>query len=331
MRDPLARLGAWVTHTLRTSPFTNVYGVARSLLATGTFLTLALNPTDTLFTAGSGMAPPPQCDGFTAVSVYCMAGPVPGRWLSLAVLLTVMVGVFPRWTVIPHWYVAFSLNISASVVDGGDQIAAVLTLLLIPVGLCDGRKTHWGAPVPARESTGEGALLGGFFGWIALSVIRFQAAAVYFHAGVAKFGVAEWADGTAMYYWLADPVMGAPAWQRFLVDPVTHSGTGVALLTWAVPLGEIALAVALVLPARRWRLFLWGAVLFHVGIAVTLGLVSFALAMIALDIIFLRRADHSFSRPHWAEPRGWFLRGTAGPALLAQKAVPAQKKDPAPH
>ncbi len=301
-RDPLARLGAWATQTLCTSPFTNVYGVARSLLAAGTLITLVLNSTDTLFTEGSGMEPPPQCEGISAASAYCLWGPEPGRWFSIAVLLVVITGFFPRWTVVPHWYVAFSLNVSASIVDGGDQIAAVLTLLLIPVGLCDGRRTHWREPTPFDRAPGNWMFTGWLVGWIGIFAIRCQAAVVYFHAGVAKLGVAEWADGTAMYYWLSDPVMGAPAWQRFFIDPVIHSDVTVPLFTWAVPLGEVALAIALVLPSRRWRPFLWGSIIFHIGIAVTMGLISFSLTMIALDIIFLHRADQRLSWPTWIKP-----------------------------
>ncbi|WP_203182626.1 sporulation-delaying protein SdpB family protein [Streptomyces pratensis] len=289
----LTALGTWATRVCGTSPFTDVYGAARTLLATGTLVTLVCNPASTLFAPGTAGAPQPHCGGAASLSVYCLApGPESARWISVAVLLVVMSGFAPRWTAIPHWWVSYSLQVSASVIDGGDQISAVATLLLVPVALCDGRRSHW-ARDPAAPAPGERLRHAWIAGWIALGAVRLQAAVVYFHAGTAKFGVAEWADGTAMYYWLSDPHMGAPAWQRTLIDPLMQHSLPVALLTWSVPLGEIALAAALVMPARHWRPFLVAALLFHAAIAAVMGLVSFSLAMAALDLLFLRRADHA--------------------------------------
>jgi len=54
------------------------------------------------------------------------------RWVSILVLLVAASGWRPRYTAIPMWWVLFGNQASLTVVDGGDQISAVLALLLIP-------------------------------------------------------------------------------------------------------------------------------------------------------------------------------------------------------
>jgi antimicrobial peptide system SdpB family protein len=110
-------------------------------------------------------------------------------------------------------------------------------------------------------------------------MVRLQMSFLYFQAAVAKLPHAEWADGSAMYYWGHSLNFGAPGWLQPLVHPLVSSPLGTALLTW-VPLAiEITLAVALLLPQRvRWGLLAAGLG-FHASIAVLMGLWSFALAM----------------------------------------------------
>jgi hypothetical protein len=43
-------------------------------------------------------------------------------------------------------------------------------------------------------------------------VMRLQVAVLYFHAAVAKFGVTDWADPTAMYHWFNHRTFGAAPW-----------------------------------------------------------------------------------------------------------------------
>lgn len=291
---PFQSLGQWVTRVTRYSPMTNLYGLARTLLACATLATLVLNPVSVLFPPASGAPLPPQCDGASVSSVYCLAPTTEiGRVVSILVLVVAASGVLPRWTVIPHWWVTFSLQASATTIDGGDQVAAVLTLLLIPLGLCDGRRTHWDRPAGELEPGEDAGRLGRLVGHCAVVTIRVQAAVIYFHAGIAKFGVAEWADGTAMYYWLTDSTFGAPPWYAGLVELLVQNGSLLTLFTWSMMAGEVVLAFALFAPQRYWRYFLAGAIAFHLGIALVIGLVSFAAAMIALDILFL----HPATRP----------------------------------
>ena len=73
----LAKLGTIVNRALsRTTPFTNVVGVAQSLLALSSLSTLLLNRVDTLFRPVYSLGEAPFC--YVPVEracLYCLAGP----------------------------------------------------------------------------------------------------------------------------------------------------------------------------------------------------------------------------------------------------------------
>ena len=129
----------------------------------------------------------------------------------------------------------------------------------------------------------------------ALTVIRVQVAGIYLHASLGKLAVQEWVDGSALYYWLLDPVFGATDFWRPLVMPILTSGIGVATLTWGTVALEFCIALGLVLDKRWWRYILLAGIALHVLIAVFMGLVSFGLAMAAALILHLRPYDRPFT------------------------------------
>jgi antimicrobial peptide system SdpB family protein len=311
----LTRLGLACARLIANSPWTNVYGLARTLLALGTLGTLTFTSTSALFTPMLGRTTTPNCDGAATISLYCMLPSDQlelGRLLSIAVLLVVASGWRPRFTALPHWWVAFSVQASISIPDGGDQITAVLALLLLPVALTDRRRWHW-AQAPPGSDRPYAALVA----LAAMFLIRLQVAGVYLHASIAKLGVTEWANGTALYYWLNDPTFGTPLWLRDFLRPVLSAGPVVAALTWGTIALEFALAVGLFLPKRRWKPLLVGGLTLHAGIAVLMGLSSFALAMFAALILFLRPWEHPIGPLSRLEPRlrvrpGWFIESLRG-------------------
>lgn len=289
----LTHAGRWMTRLSETVPFTNVVGLARSLLALGTLLTLLGNSSATLFLPTGDGPSAPLCTGAARYGLFCTAEPHTevARWIAVTILITVISGWWPRWTALPHAYVAFSVHNSITVGDGGDQVALVLSVLLVPLLFCDGRRNHWHAPPPV---TGEGRRAAAFIGLAALLMIKIQMAVIYFNAGVAKLGVTQWADGTAMYYWITDPRFGAPPWLSWLFEPILTHGFTVALFTWSVIVGEILLSAGIFMPHRAQKYLLAAAIAFHVGIALVIGLVSFAFAMIAGCLLYLRRVDDTF-------------------------------------
>ncbi|MET7426455.1 sporulation-delaying protein SdpB family protein [Dactylosporangium sp. NPDC005555] len=315
----LTRLGLAARRAAAVPPWTDVYGLARTLIAAGTLLTLVFSPPEVLFAPVRGLMPAPYCGGTRAISLFCVmpeAQLPAARWLAVAILLVVASGWRPRWTAVPHWWVAFSLQASASIPDGGDQVAANLTLLLLPLALTDRRRWHWSAPGTSGTSAvgaGEvGRLTGVAAGWL----IRVQVAGIYLHASLGKLAVPEWRDGTALYYWLNNPNFGTAGWLR---EPTLHLlalGPAVAVLTWGSLALEFALAVALVLPRRRWPALLLGGLALHGGIAALMGLWSFSLAMFGALILYLRPFDQPFGLPlRWAAVRaGRARQGTGEPA-----------------
>lgn len=291
-----SRFEAWLAVQ---RPWNSTYGWARTLLAAGTFLTLALNNTDILFRVGAGLPDRVFCGGVSYFSLYCL---VPleylevARYISLAGLLVVISGWRPRITGLVHFYLSYSLHASALLVDGGEQVTTVLTLLLLPVTITDPRSSHWHVSRSAT-SNNFGSQIASLIATSATLAIRIQISIIYLVAAAAKMGVPEWVDGTALYYWLSSPFVGIPQdsilWP--LLKPLLATSL-VALVTWSALALEFLLAGALFMsqPYRRWLFY--PAILFHLAIAFLMGITSFSIAMCGALILYLWPADKPFRR-----------------------------------
>ncbi|MFJ2824826.1 sporulation-delaying protein SdpB family protein [Streptomyces toxytricini] len=300
-------------------PWTNVYGLARTLVALGTAGTLAASSAETLFRPVATIGDYPACTSTTAASVFCLAPDNHTHlgwltWACVIVLLVTASGWRPRLTALPHAYVNYSVFSGIAIVDGGDQIALVLSVLLALPAIGDKRRWHW-QPAPDTEPQTRTGLMLALVGVSGLVLLRLQMVVVYFQAAVAKLPHAEWQDGTAMWYWAGNLDFGPAPWLDTLVAPVIGTPLGVALLTWVPLVIELSLAVSPLLPQRlRW--WAMGAgLLFHLSIALVMGLWSFALAM-AGGIVVL------------CLPLGSAIRlSTTGPAA-APAAAPAAGRVP---
>jgi antimicrobial peptide system SdpB family protein len=296
LSSELAALGRWARPRLPAAPWASGLGLARTILALGTLGTLLATSPQVLMSPLAGQVPPPVCGGLTRAGLWCVipaAGGQLARIAGIAVLLLTASGWRPRLTAVPHWYVSWSLIANATIQDGGDQITAVLTLLLIPVALTDPRRWHWQPPAAS------GSDLRRIIAAAGLLLIQLQVAGLYFQAAVAKLGVAEWADGTAMFYWFRNQTFGVPGWQRPITTVITSSPIGVSLLTWSSVGIELALAAAILLRPSARRLLLAVGLLFHDLIALTMGLVSFDLAMTGALLLYLLPVGHQTGAPRW--------------------------------
>lgn len=282
----------------RSSPWTDVYGVGRSLIAGSTALTLIFSHPTTFFRPVASLPDAPLCVGAARASLFCIVPPellTAWYWLAVLLLLIVASGWRPRWTGVVHWWVSYSIVAAVPLVDGGDQIATILALLLLPVTLTDPRRWHWEAierhePSPRYRSR--------LIAWSALALIKVQVSFVYFHAAVGKLQVEEWSDGTALYYWLSDPLFGLSPWAEPLVVPVLHSALLLPLVTWGSILLEALLFAAIVATPGIQRALLWAGVVFHLLIAILIGIPSFSIAMVGALILYLRPASRTFgARP----------------------------------
>lgn len=165
-------------------------GLARTLLACVALSTMLFTPMSSVIRPGAGLNPP-QCDGLLGVSLWCL---VPAssyeltRWVVIVVLAVVASGYRPRFTAIPLWWVLFSNQASWVSVDGGDQVAAVLALLLIPHSLTDRRRWHWSTDeVTSAKKVGARAIVARAL----ILAVQVQMSWIYIDASISKLAVPE--------------------------------------------------------------------------------------------------------------------------------------------
>ncbi|SCW86916.1 antimicrobial peptide system protein, SdpB family [Paenibacillus tianmuensis] len=290
----LSKLGAYAHGLARnTDPWTNVYGLARTLIALASALTLSINDARVFFRPYSGSLTYPNCEG--TLSLFCT---VPNdytylnllRWLCVIGLLVIASGWRPRITGILHFWIAYSFNVSALTLDGGEQVTTVLTFLLLPITLTDPRKWHWQKSKPI-DPLSDAWVTKRLIAIVTFHAIRFQVAILYFHSTIAKLFEPTWLDGTAVYYYLTDPMLGLPPFFLKLVDPILTS-PAVVIPTWGTLLLQSSLFGALFSPKKHWKFYLTAALLLHELIAIMLGLISFSMIMSAALILYLVPFEH---------------------------------------
>ncbi len=277
-RQMLITIGRAVDRWLAAiDPWSKSYGAGRSLLALSTMLTLIFTKSEALFGAGFQ----PAARRLIPFALFPSQNPEFARWSAVAILLIVASGWRPRVTALPHWWISASIFDGAIPVDGGDQIAAVLTLLLLPICLTDNRTWQW------QRSDRNDSTIARITALSAVLAIRVQIAAVYLHAAIGKLSVEEWNDGTAAYYWLTDPYYGAADWLKPILIPLLAKSTVVNLMTWASIFIELLLFAALVMPKKAWPVVLVVGLLFHGIIGIAMGLITFSITMAGALILYL--------------------------------------------
>jgi len=299
------------------NPYGLAYAAARTLLALGTLLTLWFNSDFVLFADPKIMHPRSYVEACNVYYLVCNGSFLWYRVITSAVLLAVISGYFPRLTGILHWWVAHTFFYIVTNVDGGDQINTILCFALVPLTLLDGRKNHWSLqPVRDtahfyRNTVANGLML----------LIRVQMSYVYLQAATEKLKVKEWVDGTVLYYWFTHSIIGAPAWLMPLLRPLLVHSLPVLLLTWSVLLLEGALFAALFVSKKNQRRLLVAGLVFHFGIVLVHGLVSFFFAMSAGLILYLLPARQRTTSQVQA-------LGTRLRAYLAGRPAPAARPEP---
>jgi antimicrobial peptide system SdpB family protein len=261
------------------NPWSNLYGLGRSLMATATFLTLAFNAPSILFRPGVGDAHSVVCSAAAGhISLYCLAGPSHILLVQIGsalVLLVTASGWRPRWTALPHWWVTSSFYMSARAIDGGDQAAATFTLLLLPLALTDDRVWHWtSAKAPAFSVPKTRALF-------SACALQLQTAGLYLDSCLEKLRVPEWTDGTNLYYVLNNNYFGMPHYLHWVIAPLAASPL-VAPITWSVLCLEFLLGINFLLAKRLRRGVFLAAIAFHVGIMLFLGIFTFGVIMVGV-------------------------------------------------
>lgn len=277
MRNALVHLGSF-------DPRTRWFGIGRTTIALAQLSILVLTPPAALLQPVAGQGPGPLCDSVRSMTLYCVGGDVLSqdwrRWIMVALLCVVASGWRPRWTAIPHAWICLSIGMSISLPDGGDQVARIVGLLLIPLAVIDNRRWHWSSSPHSPLSPFAGGVAAAF-----VIALRVQVAAIYLNSAIAKFTSDSWVEGSAEYYYVRSLMFGASGWIGDLLLEVTKVPVLVASLTWGAILIEIAIAVLVLGPrrTRRWAVAL--DLTLHGFIVLTIGLWSFAAIMVGSVLI----------------------------------------------
>ena len=125
------------------------------------------------------------------------------RIIVILILLVCAFGIFPGITCWLHTWIAYSFISSSILVEGGDQMNAIISLFLIPFCVNHGSDNFW---IMKDFKT---SYLGKYIASLSHYSIQIQLAACYLLAGFSKYNVAEWRNGEALYFWLNNNVFGA--------------------------------------------------------------------------------------------------------------------------
>lgn len=254
--------------------------LARSLMAFAQLATILSAPDRLLFGGRPGSTPGTRCAGLRDAALWCVTGgnaqaDIVGRVLAVGVLLVVAAGFRPRWSCIAHYYVTFSIAVNSTVINGGDEVAEILALLLIPLCLGDPRSWAWQTPTCPLRPAWRGSA------FAALAVLRCQIVVIYLTAVVSKLSFPAWRRGTALGILAHDPEFGFPGAVRPLAGQLFSHAWATDSLTWSVLAVEVLVALSMVLGRRGRRCGLGLAILLHGAIILLMGLFSFGLIMIA--------------------------------------------------
>jgi hypothetical protein len=209
-----------------------------------------------------------------------------GAYALLAVLgaaaLALLVQVHTRIAVVVAW---FTFNLLAfrteHLNDGGDNLAQLALLYMI-------------ALLPAGASAAPGSLRVWFHN-LAVLAVCIQVCIVYFVAGFAKAHGDTWQNGTALYLISQVEWFSWPATRDWFANGLIATGAA-----YATVLFQVWFPVAMC--SRLKMAFLQLAILFHVGIAVSMGLLTFSVIMAGADLSLITDDEYSRLRARWGYP-----------------------------
>ncbi|MBF4472903.1 hypothetical protein [Flavobacterium sp. HJJ] len=267
--------------------FNERLALVRLLLAISALLTIIFN--DVKYITDFSLMVPDEATFATIVffkkfSIFSLFSPILAKFFSILILVSVIIGYLPQLTCFFQAWIHLSICNSFLGVDGGDQIASNLSLLLIPICLFDNRLNQWKSQT--KNETNIRKAINVFFSCYFFLIIL-QVAVIYLHSAVGKLNSTEWKDGTCAYYWFTNNVFGAPIYMQKFYNFITLSYFA-PIITWSVIILELLLfACVLVTDKKIKKSFLIFGILFHFSIAITHGLITFFFSMAASLILYL--------------------------------------------
>lgn len=274
----------FLTNTLskinKFNPWTPVLGLSRSLLALCTLSTIAVNDINLIIQKAEISKSNLLIDRINIFSLFS-EHLIAAQIISIVILLFVISGFYPFLTAILHWWVALSYKNSSMFINGGDTIAGVITLLLIPICLFDKRRNHW------QKSIDQHTPLASIWCYVAFITLHLQISFIYFDACISKLVIPEWKSGTAIWYYSYYSVfqyIKIP----FMLEILSNSIICFTL-TYSVLILEFLLAISIFqkgVAKYKLILFIIG-ILFHLIISIEIGILNFAFTMFGVLILLL--------------------------------------------
>jgi len=189
--------------------------------------------------------------------------------LYVTSLASLLVGWKTRTSTVICWATHFLL-LKASFLSayGVDQFANVFLYFLIwmPGGQAYSVDAGWTSGKPSLQAR------------ISLRFFQIELCIIYFTAGLFKAFGAQWWDGNAIWRSVTSPIFN-----QFDLTWLASVPWFAKLLGWSTLVLEMGYPVFIWVPRTRW-LWLSGVIGLHLGIAIFLGLHSFAAVMIALSL-----------------------------------------------
>lgn len=198
---------------------------------------------------------------------------------GLVVFAALTVGLFSRVSSV----LAFIITVSychrlQGALFGLDQVNAMLALYLM-IGPCGAVYSvdHW----LQRRRSGEHRPLATRSGNIAVRLIQLHMCIMYLFAGVSKMRGETWWDGSALWFAVANLEYQSMDLTWMVRWPVLISALTHATVFWET------FYPVLIWPRLTRPVFLLMAVLVHGGIALSLGMITFGLAMLIGNFAFI--------------------------------------------
>jgi len=232
----------------------------------------------------------------------------------LAVLF--MIGFKTRWVTPLLWLFYTSLQFrNHTLNDGGDNVTSILLVYTMFANLSE----HFSVDAWLRKRSGKTRTpspIAGIFHNTAILASAIQICIVYFVAGICKVQGEVWRNGTAIYYALSTPEFMLPG----VSNHIFKNGIVIAILSYSTVVFQISFPY-LVFMGRSYHrvILLLVAISFHLGIALVMGLMSFAGYMLAADLLILTDSEYQRIGTRLLSVAGAvarrFRRTTAAPQL----------------
>lgn len=268
------------------SPFSPILGLVRSILALSLLLTLVFNSTSTLFKPVSGRKDIIDCSGDNHLTIFCILNPnnydslIMMKFVAIILLIIIMIGYFPQVLGIIHFYIAYSVQHTMSIVDGGEQVTLMMTFWLMLISLFDNRLNHWEQPKQKLDFNKA-------VGWAFILTLKIQISYLYLNSAVTKMKNKEWLDGTAVYYYLNDNIYGLPSlfynFFKFILET-----SMIGFVTWGTLILQLVISASIFASRRVKQIVFYFALLMHEIFALFIGLISFSIVMLAVLIFYYK-------------------------------------------